>query len=235
MHWLIPAVSHSLSGLLALQQQSIGITGVLLSLGLAASQWIHLWGAFYGLFVLVFFVQIGVAARARDVEPSVRARGALRLLSIAVIPAVLVPLHQYYLGLRLATVPWFHIRRAPAGCLPIPSRTLTQPFNYGLIDALGNQLPYGVVTSYAVAMAHTLSSSYRGKGSGGTPEGPEVMAAAVGAFVVASIAAYGLPLCGADDRDGSHQVATHVDRSVDWNERTAMSVSVSNGHLSSQR
>lgn len=93
------------------------------------------------------------------------------------------------------------------------------------MDAIGNQLPYGIVTSYAVAMACILGAGLRSHTNGVGFRPVAVIVGAGGAATVALAAAVGLPMCGEDPVDGKHEVTMHVDRSVEWKERTPMAVS----------
>jgi hypothetical protein len=232
MHWLIPVVSHSVSSLIAWAGDTITPTAVLLSIIVAASQSIHLWSIFCGL-LAVFFVlgtfttaisrrlqsrQVGSNSQNAADHPGTRTTAYLLANLLAV--AALVPLHLYYMKQRMANVPWFNIGRAPAGCLPIPSRTLTKPWNYTFADAVGNQLPFGVVVSYAAAVANTFDRSVASRDNGGW-SGAGILAGFLGACTMALTAAYGLPMCD-DSLEGSHETMMHVDRSTAWGERTSM-------------
>lgn len=234
MHWLIPSVSHTVLCSLAWLWNTVTPVAAVLSFALAASQSIHPWSAFYGLFALVFATGSCVTAilqyqsresATREGKPAAWTRNAAYFACNLLIVGILVPVHQFYLKYRLTTAPWFHTRRSPYGCLPIPSRTLTQPYRYSFADAIGNSLPYGVVASYAIAMACICSTGLRDHSNavGLKPSG--VIAGVAGAAVAALLASDGLPMCGEDPVDGKHEVAMHVDRSVEWKERTPMAVS----------
>jgi hypothetical protein len=221
MHWLIPVTSHIALGLLAWPARSITLAGIFCICLLAGTQYVHPWAAFYGLsVVLVAFVVFATLISSQRDAGAAFLFDAILVGANILIAAVLTPLHHSYLQGRLSSAPWFHTFRAPAGCLPLPSRTLTEPFKFNFLDAVGNQLPYGIIVSYAVAMGCMLGVV--------TVDCTGVRQATwrtIGAFVVAMTAAYTLPMCGADVKHASHQVTMHVDRSTEWKERSAMTVS----------
>lgn len=235
MHWLIPAVTHSISSVCALLGNTLTPIALLVSIAFAASQSIHIWSAFYGLFAVYFFAGTCVAFASRFFQPAITfangkpqvslpgMRTATGFLANLLVVAALVPLHEYYMKLRLASVPWFHIFRAPAGCLPVPSRSFADEFqgSYTFIDALANQLPFGIVISYAMAMANAFSASLGEKSVNSRLTTMGTIAGALGALVVSAVAACTLPMCD-DQLEGSHEVMMHVDRSTAWEERTNM-------------
>lgn len=221
MHWLIPVVFHSASCLYGWLGQSITPAALVLSIPLVAAQSVHLWG-FYTIFAVFFLTSNGVAIASRYTgKPSSTRDGrrtASYLLANTFLAVALVPLHYYYMKKRTAVVKWFLIDQSPGGCLPTPSRTITEPWSYGFLDAVGNNLPWGIVVSFAVAMAATLSVSLGGsKGLSIT----NVFAGALGALLVAYTSAYVLPMCDGTFDAAEHVTAT-VDRSVAWKERTDM-------------
>lgn len=226
MHWLIPAVSHSFSCAFAWRLNTLTNLAIALSILLAAAQSFHRWSAFYGLFALYFALGTQLVLFSRSSKNGTpRKRNALQLLAQLGVAVGLVLGHHFYLEKRIAGVPWFHIFRAKAGCFPIPSRTLHVPIKWTYVDALGNQIPFGIVASYAAAMAWMFSASVRGSAPTGVLRTAEVVAAVAGALTVALTAAYALPFCGEDVQDGKHEVMMHVDRSVEWHERYGMAVS----------
>lgn len=218
MHWLIPVATHSVSSLYALLGQTITPAALGVSIALVAAQSFHLWGGFYVAFAVFFITSIASITIARFNGTSTSKRTAKSLLANALLAASLVPLHHYYLKRRLTLVKWFHIHRAPAGCLPIPSPGFTYPMNYTPLDALANQLPWGIVASYAAATASSLNFALGGK------KGLSIFnisVASLGATVVALAAGHMLPMC--DGRvPGAEEVMQSVDRSVAWEERTEM-------------
>jgi hypothetical protein len=232
MHWLIPAVSHGASASAAWLADTITPAGLLISVVLAASQSLHLWAIFYGFFVSIFLAGTGLslisrqffekastASNGRSISSQRATWTAASFLANLLVVAALVPLHQYYLKQRLVTVPWYHIFRSKSGCLPVPSRSLTKEFqnSYTFLDALGNQLPFGILVSYALAMANTFICSF-----GKSTRNPRIFAGLAGAFVMSMIAAYGMPLCQDDREGGTQEVTMHVDRTPAWEERTSM-------------
>ena len=232
MHWLIPAVSHAASASAAWLADTITPAGILISFMLAASQSVHLWATFYGLFATVFlagtcinlisrqfFEKTSNTSNGRPVPSQRASRTAASFVANLLVAAALVPLHQYYLKQRLATVPWYHIFRSKSGCLPVPSRSLTKEFqnSYTLVDALGNQLPFGILVSYALAMANTFSSGF-----GQKAQNQRILVGVFGALTTSLIAAYAMPLCQDDREGGTQEVTMHIDRTPAWEERTSM-------------
>lgn len=234
MHWLIPAVTHSGSGLVAWFAGTLTPTTLLISFVLAASQSVHLWASFYGLFAALFLAGTCISAglqyfsnqrsspsNGRPTSSSTAIRTAATFTANLLVVAAVVPLHQYYLKTRLVSVPWYHIMRSKSGCLPVPSRSLTDHFekSYTFADALGNQIPFGILISYALAMAGIFSSSF---GQRARETSTNMLAGVFGALLMALLSAYIMPLCEEDREGGTLEVTMHIDRANAHEERTSM-------------
>jgi hypothetical protein len=87
----------------------------------------------------------------------------VQILANFLVVGALVALHAWYFNKRTQSEPEFILGRGASGCLPIPSRTEYQTFLYGYTDAVSNQLPFGIVVSFAVATARLLSYSVGGR------------------------------------------------------------------------
>lgn len=157
-------------------------------------------------------------SRSNGVSSSNKPRNAGHLLANAALAAVLVLAHQYYLTLRLSVVKWFLIERAPGGCLPIPSRTLYEPILYKFHDAVANNLVWGTVASYAVAMSITFGNSLTS--TRGTSV-ISILSGALGALLIGIVAASALPMCDGTV-ENAEMVTASVDRGPEWHERTPM-------------
>ncbi|KAK4498562.1 hypothetical protein PRZ48_011220 [Zasmidium cellare] len=223
MHWLIPVVSHSASCAYGLLGQSITPAALAVSIPLVAAQSFHHWGGFYIIFAVFFLTSNGLAiiSRGTGTRSSTKgstSRNVAHLAANVLLPAVLVLAHQYYLTERLKIVKWFLIERAPGGCLPIPSRSIYEPWIYKFQDAIGNNLVWGIVASYAVAMSTSFSDGL------GSPKGISILKTllgALGALLIGFTAAYSLPMCDGTVESAEHVTAS-VDRGPEWGERTPM-------------
>ncbi|KAF2174227.1 hypothetical protein M409DRAFT_49086 [Zasmidium cellare ATCC 36951] len=227
MHWLIPLVSHSASCAYGILGRSITPVALAVSIALVTAQSFHHWGGFYITFATFFLTSNGLTIISRYTGTSslIKAktpRNAVYLLATALLPAVLVLAHQYYLTQRLKVVKWFLIERAPGGCLPIPSRTIYEPWIYKFHDAIGNNLPWGIVAIYAIAMSTTFSNSL------GSPKAlsiTNILFGSLGALLIGFTAAYSLPMCDGTVESAEHVTAS-VDRGPEWGERTPMEWSI---------
>lgn len=228
MNWLVPILSHSLSSLYAWFGNTLTPSALFVSFLLALPQSSHQWTSFYTLFAVFFLSGTCLGLIKRNYISSgpnkqnltaTTTRTATYLIANVLISSLLVLLHQQYMKQRLSSVPWFNILRAPSGCLPLPSRTLTaEPTSYTFKDALGNQLPFAIVVSYAVAMGNTFTL-----GSISVSNWVQTtLTGAAGALLMAFTAAYSLPMCEESMVDGTLETMMHVDRSTAWEERTVM-------------